>query len=132
MYICTYVRMYIRCIYMYIHRILARRISHGNHSYCTNKMADGFRFRLAVRRGSCADLVSRLADGAEGDEEGQNRSGRLRARRITLPEMSNLKTQENVSTRGRITCTLRWKPNIRSDRTFRPNLPTSLLALIAR
>lgn len=34
-------------------------------------MADGFRFRLAVRRGSCADLVSRLADGAEGDEEGQ-------------------------------------------------------------
>lgn len=28
-------------------------------------------FGLAVRRGSCADLVSRLADGAEGDEEGQ-------------------------------------------------------------
>ena len=66
--ICTHVH---TNVCMYIHRILARRISHGNHSYCTNKMADGFRFRLAVRRGSCADLVSRLADGAEGDEEGQ-------------------------------------------------------------
>jgi len=40
---CTYIHTY-AC--MYIHRILACRISHGNHSYCTNKMADGFRFRL--------------------------------------------------------------------------------------
>ena len=79
---------------MYIHRILARRISHGNHSYCTNKMADGFRFRL-VRRGSCADLVSRLADGAEGEEEGQIVRIDYVCPKITLLEMSNLDA-ENI------------------------------------
>lgn len=41
-------------------------------------------FGLAVRRGSCADLVSRLADGAEGDEEGQIVRIDYFARRITL------------------------------------------------
>lgn len=56
-------------------------------------MADGFRFRLAVRRGSCEDLVSRLADGAEGDEEGQIvRIDYAPGGLLRPPEMSNLET----------------------------------------
>jgi len=119
MYICTYA-----C--MYIHRILACRISHGNHSYCTNKMADGFRFRLAVRRGSCADLVSRFANGAEGDEEGQivridYASGGLLFPRCLISKLK-------ISTR-RCTCMSRQKA--RSNARFWSNL-MSLLARMTR
>lgn len=62
-------------------------------------MADGFRFRLAVRRGSCADLVSRLADGAEGDEEGQIVRIDYAPGGWLLPRWSNLET-ENIGVHG--------------------------------
>lgn len=79
---------------MYIHQIFVRRISHGNHSYCTNKMADGFRFRL--RRGSCADLVSSLELMEPGDEGGRIVRNWFRIPRFLISEMSNFDDWENI------------------------------------
>lgn len=79
---------------MYIHQILVRRISHGNHSYCTNKMADGFRFRL--RRGSCADLVSSLELMEPGDEGGRIVPNWFRIPRFLISETSNFDDWENI------------------------------------
>lgn len=78
----------------YIHQILVRRISHGNHSYCTNKMADGFRFRL--RRGSCADLVSSLELMKPGDEGGRIVRNWFRIARFLISEISNFDDWESI------------------------------------
>jgi len=81
---------------MYVHRILARRISRGNRTTVQTRwpMASGFG---CVARDSCADLVSRLADGADSPDRGRGQiSFGIDFVRRLISGMSNLEEDSGV------------------------------------